>query len=85
VFISGLVCLALEVLWTRLLIMIFLGTNYAYTAVLTSVLAGIAVGALLMSFLFRKLSFRLGILGVGYSITGVGILLTLFFISKCRC
>ncbi len=82
VFISGLVCLALEVLWTRLLIMIFLGTNYAYTAVLTSVLAGIAVGALLMSFLFRKLSFRLGILGVGYSITGVGILLTLFFISK---
>jgi len=82
VFISGLVCLALEVLWTRLLIMIFLGTNYAYTAVLTSVLAGIAAGALLMSFLLRKLSFRLGILGLGYSVTGIGILLTLFFISK---
>ncbi len=81
VFISGFVCLALEVLWTRLLIMIFLGTNYAYTSVLISVLAGIALGALCVSVLINKFPLRMIILGWGYSLTGLGVLLTLIFTS----
>ncbi|HOK09003.1 MAG TPA: fused MFS/spermidine synthase [Candidatus Hydrogenedens sp.] len=82
VFISGLICLALEVLWTRLLIMVFLGTTYAYTSVLVSVLVGIALGALISSVLIKKIKNKSGILGLGYGITGTGILLTLFFISR---
>lgn len=82
VFLSGFVCLALEVLWTRLFIMIFLGTNYAYTSVLISVLAGISIGALCVSILINKFPLRMGILGWGYSLTGFGVLLTLIFISN---
>lgn len=81
VFISGFVCLALEVLWTRLLIMIFLGTNYAYTSVLISVLAGIALGALCVSVVINKFPLRMVILGWGYNLAGFGVLLTLIFIS----
>ncbi len=81
VFMSGFICLALEVLWTRLLIMIFLGTNYAYTSVLISVLAGITLGALFVSLLIQKFPLRLYLLGWGYSLTGLGTLLTLIFIS----
>ncbi len=80
-FISGFVCLALEVLWTRLLIMIFLGTNYAYTSVLISVLAGITIGAFFVSTLINKVPLKMGLLGWGYSLTGFGVLLTLIFIS----
>jgi len=80
-FTSGFVCLALEVLWTRLLIMIFLGTNYAYTSVLISVLAGISLGALILSIVISKFSIQMWILGWGYSLTGFGVLLTLIFIS----
>ncbi len=42
---SGFAMLALEVLWTRLLIIVFLGTTYAYTAMLTTLLCGIALGS----------------------------------------
>lgn len=37
--------LALEVIWTRLLVMVFLGTTYAYTTMLTTLLCGIALGS----------------------------------------
>ena len=42
---SGFSMLALEVLWTRLLAMVFLGTTYAYTTMLTALLCGIALGS----------------------------------------
>lgn len=41
--------LALEVIWTRLLIMVFLGTTYAYTTMLTTLLCGIALGSAIAS------------------------------------
>ena len=43
--ITGFCALALEVLWTRLLTIIFLGTTYAFTTMLTALLCGIAVGS----------------------------------------
>jgi len=43
--ISGLCALALEVLWTRLLTLVFLGTTYAFTTMLATLLCGIAVGS----------------------------------------
>ncbi len=41
--------LALEVIWTRLLVMVFLGTTYAYTTMLTTLLCGIALGSAIAS------------------------------------
>ena len=43
--VSGFCALALEVLWTRLLVMVFLGTTYAFTTMLTTLLCGIAAGS----------------------------------------
>lgn len=42
---SGFCALAYEVLWTRLLVSIFLGTTYAFTAMLATLLLGIALGS----------------------------------------
>lgn len=43
--VSGFCALAYEVLWTRLLATIFLGTTYAFTAMLSTLLLGIALGS----------------------------------------
>jgi spermidine synthase len=43
---SGFCSLALEVVWTRLLAIIFLGTTYAYTTMLTVLLCGLALGGI---------------------------------------
>lgn len=42
---SGFCALALEVLWTRLLVIVFLGTTYAFTTMLATLLFGIAAGS----------------------------------------
>lgn len=42
---SGCCALALEVIWTRMLAIVFLGTTYAFTTMLTSLLCGIAAGS----------------------------------------
>lgn len=43
--ISGFCAIALETLWTRMLAIVFLGTTFAYTTMLTTILCGIAVGS----------------------------------------
>ncbi|MCP4644865.1 MAG: hypothetical protein GY851_30765 [bacterium] len=59
--VSGFCALALEVLWTRMLVIVFLGTTYAFTTMLTSLLCGIAVGSAFASFIVdrRKCPFAL--------------------------
>ncbi|NIA13933.1 MAG: tetratricopeptide repeat protein [Nitrospiraceae bacterium] len=47
--VSGFCAIALEVLWTRLLTIVFLGTTYAFTTMLAALLYGIAVGSALAS------------------------------------
>ncbi len=47
--VSGFCTLALEVIWTRLLAILFTGTTYAFTAMLATILCGIAVGAAVAS------------------------------------
>ena len=52
---SGLASLALEVVWFRTLVLYYPATTYAFTAMLATVLAGIAVGSLLAApFLKRR-------------------------------
>lgn len=48
---SGFCSLGLEVIWTRLLSIIFLGTTYAYTTMLVVLLCGIALGGLAGAFI----------------------------------
>jgi spermidine synthase len=48
---SGFSTLALEVVWTRLLAIIFLGTTYAYTTMLAVLLCGLALGGMMGAFI----------------------------------
>ncbi len=43
--VSGFCSIALEVLWTRLLAIVFSGTTYAFTTMLATILCGIALGS----------------------------------------
>lgn len=71
-FLSGFCSLGLEVLWTRLLAIIFLGTTYAYTSMLTTLLLGIALGSAVASALVDRVRFPALLLGGALLATGVG-------------
>jgi spermidine synthase len=62
--ISGFCTLSLEVVWTRLLVMIFRGTTYAFTTMLASILTGIAIGSVLAAWKIDKLKYRVSAFGV---------------------
>ncbi|MBI4557808.1 MAG: fused MFS/spermidine synthase [Candidatus Hydrogenedentes bacterium] len=62
--VSGFCALALEVLWFRLLTLVFLGTTYAFTTMLTSLLSGIAVGSMVASPFVDKRRGPVSLLGV---------------------
>lgn len=71
-FMSGFCSLGLEVLWTRLLSIIFLGTTYAYTSMLTTLLLGIALGSAAASAIVDRLRRPALWLGAVLALTGVG-------------
>ena len=71
-FLSGFCSLGLEVLWTRLLSIIFLGTTYAYTSMLTTLLLGIALGSAAASLIVDRLRHPAALLGAALIITGAG-------------
>jgi len=71
-FVSGFCSLGLEVLWTRLLTIIFLGTTYAYTTMLTTMLLGIALGSAAASALVDRIRHPAWWLGAILALTGVG-------------
>jgi spermidine synthase len=54
VLVSGLVALALEILWFRMLVQYLTATTYAFTTMLATVLAGIAIGGALAARSLRK-------------------------------
>jgi len=69
---SGFCSLGLEVMWTRLLSIIFLGTTYAYTSMLTTLLLGIALGSAAASLFVDRLRHPAALLGVALIVTGTG-------------
>ncbi len=71
VAIVGFAMLALEVIWTRLLVLVFLGTTYAYTAMLTTLLCGIALGSLAVSLFVDRIGRRVALLGGIVALLGV--------------
>jgi spermidine synthase len=54
VAVSGLVALALEILWFRMLVQYLTATTYAFTTMLATVLAGIAIGGAVAARLLRR-------------------------------
>ena len=67
---SGFCALALEVLWTRLLAIVFLGTTYAFTTMLTTVLCGIALGSAFASLIIDRVHRRIPFFGFTLMMTG---------------
>ena len=70
-FLSGFTSLALEVVWFRTLVLYFPATTYAFTAMLATVLAGIALGSLAVTPLLRRR--RPTLIGFGLLHAGVAI------------
>jgi spermidine synthase len=54
VALSGLVALALEIVWFRMLVQYLTATTYAFTTMLATVLAGIAIGGAIATSLLRS-------------------------------
>lgn len=74
---SGFCALALEVLWTRLLAIIFLGTTYAFTTMLATLLYGIAVGSAFASPIIDRRRRPLAVFGIVEIAIGCACLLML--------
>lgn len=61
--VCGFCGLALEVIWTRLLAIVFLGTTYAYTTMLTAFLCGIAAGGACAAMIADRLQKKAFVIG----------------------
>ncbi len=55
VFLGGFAALALEIVWTRVLLLIFGTTSYSFSAMLAVFLSGIGLGSLAMTFVADRL------------------------------
>lgn len=81
IFISGLAALALEIVWFRMLVQFLPATTYAFTTMLATVLAGIAIGGVIGARLLRRERDwvpRLALLQLG---TGLAVLVSCMFLS----
>ena len=74
---TGFCGLAFEVLWTRILVLVFLGTTYAFTTMLTAILCGIAIGGLAGAVLADRVKRPVGWMSVLLALTGAAALWTL--------
>ncbi|MGQ0734859.1 MAG: fused MFS/spermidine synthase [Acidobacteriota bacterium] len=81
VLISGLVALALEVLWFRMLVQYLAATTYAFTTMLATVLAGIAIGGALGARLLRTSRDWLAWLAVTQLGTAIAVLGSAIFLG----
>ncbi len=78
---SGFAALSMEVIWTRLLTIVFLGTTYAYTTMLTTMLLGIVLGSAVASALADRIKHPTSKLGGVLMLTGVAGLFVLIYIA----
>jgi spermidine synthase len=68
---SGFCALALEVIWTRLLTTVFIGTTYAFTTMLTTLLCGLAIGGAVASSFVDRIRRPALVFGVLQMLIGV--------------
>jgi spermidine synthase len=75
--VSGFCALALEVLWFRTLTIVFLGTTYAFTTMLTTFLCGIALGSMYASSMVDRRRHLVSLFGTVEALIGVSCILML--------
>lgn len=81
VAVSGFVALALEIVWFRMLVQYLAATTYAFTTMLATVLAGIAIGGAIAARLLRKTRDWPSWLAVLQAATAVVALLSAIFLG----
>ncbi len=74
---SGFCALALEVVWTRLLVLVFTGTTYAFTTMLVAMLCGIALGSAVAAALADRAKSPMFAFGVAEMCAGIACILML--------
>jgi len=80
--VSGFCALALEVFWTRLLAVIFVGTTYAFTTMLVAILCGIGIGSLVAAPIADRLRNPVLVLGLLQALIGAACLWTLSLFAE---
>jgi spermidine synthase len=81
VAVSGLVALALEIVWFRTLVQYLAATTYAFTTMLATVLAGIAIGSAVASPLLRKPRDWTAVLAAIQVVTALAVLASALFLG----
>ena len=71
VAVSGFASLALEIIWFRLMLQFVVATTEAFTAMLTTVLGGIAIGGLIAAAIQRSERDRSIVLALAQALTGI--------------
>ncbi|MFP4502143.1 MAG: fused MFS/spermidine synthase [Candidatus Hydrogenedentota bacterium] len=77
----GFAMLALEVVWTRLLVIVFLGTTYAYSTMLTTLLCGIAAGSFMAAWAVDRVRRHVALYGSTVLLLGIACVFTLGWIA----
>src|SRR5687767_6602316 len=80
VTISGFASLGLEIVWFRLLLQFVIATTEAFTAMLATVLGGIAIGGLIAAWLLRSPRDHHAALGIVQALTGVAAAASMTFL-----
>ncbi len=83
-FVSGMMSLALEIIWFRMLVVFLRPTAYAFTIMLACVLAGIALGSALAAPLLRKRGQWLPVLAVIQAVIGVAAVLSFNALTRSQ-
>jgi spermidine synthase len=83
-FVSGLMSLALEIIWFRMLVVFLRPTAYAFTIMLACVLAGIALGSAIASPLLRQRRNWIAVLAVIQALIGVAAVLSFNLLTRAQ-
>ena len=80
VVVSGFASLGLEIVWFRLMLQFVIATTEAFTAMLATVLGGIAIGGLMAAWLLRSTRDHHAALGIVQALTGVAAAASMTFL-----
>ena len=80
VAVSGFASLGLEIVWFRLMLQFVVATTQAFTAMLATVLGGIAIGGLLATWLLRAPRDHVAALGLVQALTGAAAVFSMTFL-----
>jgi spermidine synthase len=80
VAVSGFASLGLEIVWFRLMLQFVTATTEAFTAMLTTVLGGIALGGLVAAVILRSRRELSAALGMAQAMTGISAVMSMSFL-----